>query len=56
MAKICFKDRNELHSKNIEILYLLAVLQINDNEFFLKVREILKTKEAAKYLVPRILF
>ena len=56
LAKICYKGRNELHSKNIEILYLLAVLQINNNEFFLKVREILKTKKAAKYLVPCTLF
>ena len=51
LAKICYKGRNELHSKNIEILYLLAVLQINN-----KVREILKTKKAAKYLVPCTLF
>ena len=35
LAKICYKDRNALQSKNIEILYLLAVLQIDNNEFFL---------------------
>ena len=34
LAKICYKDRNALQSKNIEILYLLAVLQIDNNEFF----------------------
>ena len=34
LAKICYKDRNVLQSKNIEILYLLAVLQIDNNEFF----------------------
>ena len=31
LAKICYKDRNALHSKNIKILYLLAVLQIENH-------------------------
>ena len=44
LAKICYKDRNALHSKNVEILYLLAVLQIDNNEFFTKVREILENE------------
>ena len=44
LAKICYKDRNALHSKNIEILYLLAVLQIDNNNFFPKVRDILENE------------
>ena len=44
LAKIFYKDRNTLHSKNIEILILLAVLHIDNNEFFPKVREILENE------------
>ena len=45
LAKICYKD-NAFHSKNIEILYLLAVLQIDNNAFFPRVREILENERS----------
>ena len=53
LAKICYKDRNALHSKNVGILYLLAVLQIDNNEFFTKERS-LKMK-AVEYIFSTML-
>ena len=42
LGKICYKDRNRMSDINIETLYLLAVLQINDTDFFPKIRELLE--------------
>ena len=34
LAKICYKDRNRISDVNLETLYLLAVLQIDKEDFF----------------------
>ena len=43
LGKICYKDRNRLSDINIETLYLLAVLQINDKDIFPRIRELLES-------------
>ena len=50
LAKICYKDKNALHSTKIEIFCLLDVLQIEFIEF-IKYEKSLKMKETAEYLV-----
>ena len=43
LAKICYKDRNRLLSKNLELAYLLSCLNITaDNALFEKARNILQ--------------
>ena len=47
LAKICYKDRNQLKSKNLEALFLLAVHNIGDElkeELFRTARGILEHK------------
>ena len=42
LAKICYKDRNRISDVNLETLYLLAVLQIDKEDFFPQVRKLLE--------------
>ena len=42
LAKICFKDRNRISDVNLETLYLLAVLEIDEEDFFPQVRKLLE--------------
>ena len=45
LAKICYKDRNSISTKNLETNYLLACLGVKgEEELFSKAREILQKK------------
>ena len=47
LAKICYKDRSSIASENLEVLYLLSALSINedDDELYEKTRKVLQKKE-----------